>query len=120
MTVNLLAPGSTTLVTTASGACHLIDASGPHGAATVTRFAVGSGAPCDGFRIADLRRDGAPVRLAAVQHRVGSEFRDGVVIGQEMYLILEPLGENADLTLRRTTPVVAIEPIRDGREAPDA
>jgi len=33
----------------------------------------------------------------------------GIVIGEDMYLYLEPLDPAADLTLRRTTPVVAID-----------
>jgi hypothetical protein len=39
---------------------------------------------------------------------------DGTVLGEDMWLQLEPLDSAADLTLRRTTPVVAIDLLPEG------
>lgn len=34
---------------------------------------------------------------------------NGIVVGLDMYLYLEPLDPDADLTLRRTTPVLELK-----------
>jgi hypothetical protein len=34
---------------------------------------------------------------------------NGIIVGEDMYLYLEPLDPAADLTVRRTTPVVDVE-----------
>lgn len=119
MIVDLFRAGLT-LVTTASGSRHLVDASDPDRAVTVTRVTVDARDPSKGFMLADLRRDGTPIRLAAVQHLSNGELAGGVVVGLDMYLVLEPLGEDAAFTLRRTTPVVAVELIGDEMPAQHA
>jgi len=97
------------LVTTTSGALHLIESTGPDGVITATRV---TGGPCGDrprYRLATLRRDEDALGVAAVTHMEGGSSVDGIVVGEDMYLALEPLDPLAFLTVRRTTPVVAID-----------
>ena len=100
--------GGRWLVRTSSGAQHLIDASDP-ASATVVRVQTDT-SPGEGFVSEELRRDGEPVRVRLVQHRspAGSGFEDGVRVGEDVWLVLEPLAADADATIRRTTPVVSV------------
>jgi hypothetical protein len=97
------------LVTTASGATHLIESTGPGGAVTATRVASGPAGDDPGFPLGTLRRDDHPLHVTAFQHTKGADMANGIVVGEDMWLHLEPLDPAADLTLRRTTPVVKIE-----------
>jgi hypothetical protein len=56
-----------------------------------------------------LRRDGQTLRVTGVQHMVGTVVSNGIVVGEDIYLHLEPLDPAATLTVRRTTPVVEVE-----------
>jgi len=47
--------------------------------------------------------------VTAVTHPDGDSVSAGVVVGEDMYLALQPLDPHAYATVRRTTPVVAIE-----------
>jgi hypothetical protein len=40
---------------------------------------------------------------------VGTVVSNGIVVGEDIYLHLEPLDPAATLTVRRTTPVVEVE-----------
>ncbi|WP_421735708.1 hypothetical protein [Cellulomonas sp.] len=98
------------VVTTASGAAHLIDSLDPDVAATIIRLTDGppTGSPVPR---AALRRDRAALRVTSVHHVDPVLGRvEGVAVGREMWLVLEPLGVGADVTVRRTTPVTAIDP----------
>lgn len=111
---DLLSPGALCLVTTASGAGHLIDARAEAGIVTVTRVRTRPGATAGSFPVANLRRDGDPVRLVSVHHLDDDgAVTEGVRVGADMYLTLEPLAEGAWATVRRTTPVVSIEKIEE-------
>lgn len=97
------------LVTTASGAQHLIESTGPDGVVTTTRVTSESVTNDREFPLAALRRDGDALLVAAVTHLESGAPVDGIVVGEDMYLALEPLSPLAFLTVRRTTPVVAID-----------
>jgi hypothetical protein len=97
------------LVWTASGAIHLIESTGPGGAVTATRVSAGSAGDDPRYPLGALRRDGQALTVTGVQHLTGTTMSHGIVIGEDMYLYLEPLDPAADLTLRRTTPVIAID-----------
>lgn len=97
------------LVRTASGALHLIDSTAGGQTVTVTRVTADPAADDPRFPRGSLRRDDEPIRLSAVQHLCGTHLVDGVALGADMYLTLEPLAPDAAATLRRTTPVVAID-----------
>lgn len=105
------------LVTTASGAMHLIESTGPDGTVTATRVTSGPAGDDPRFPLGTLRRDDQPVRVTGVQHMVGAVVSNGIIVGEDMYLYLEPLDPAADLTLRRTTPVIEVEALP--REACD-
>lgn len=96
------------LVTTASGAMHLIESTGSHGTVTVARVTTGPVGDDPRYPLGVLRRDGQALVVTGVQHLFGTTMKHGIEIGVDMYLYLEPLDPAADLTLRRTTPVVAI------------
>jgi hypothetical protein len=106
------------LVTTASGATHLIESTGSGGTVTVTRVTAGPAGADPKFPLGSLRRDGEALQVSAVQHPDGVVMVDGIVAGKDMYLALEPLDPLACATVRRTTPVVVIEllpsPASDG------
>lgn len=96
------------LVVTGSGAQHLLDSRDPDGPVTVTRVS-GGGEPGPDLRFADLRRDGAALRVLAVEHRDPERgLVAGIALGADMYLTLEPLAADATVTVRRTTPVCTI------------
>jgi len=97
------------LVTTASGAMHLIESTDPDGTVTAIRVTAGPVGNDPRFPRGSLRRDDQPVRVTGVQHLIGTTMSNGIVVGRDMWLYLEPLDPAADLTLRRTTPVVAVE-----------
>lgn len=97
------------LVTTASGALHLIESTGPDGPVTATRVTAGLAGDDPRYPLGSLRRDGQALIVTAVQHLTGTTMSHGIVVGEDMYLYLEPLDAAADLTLRRTTPVIAID-----------
>lgn len=99
------------LVTTASGAIHLIESTGPDGTVTATRVTAGPVGGDPRFPLGKLRRDDQPLRVIGIRHMTGAGVADGIVVGQDMHLDLEPLDPAADLTVRRTTPVVEIEPL---------
>ncbi|GEL46985.1 hypothetical protein CHO01_21010 [Cellulomonas hominis] len=96
------------LVTTASGAAYLIEATDPDSAVTATRVVAGPIGDDLRFPRAALRRDDQPLRVMSVQHSSGTTMSNGIVVGQDMWLYLEPLDPAAALTLRRTTPVVGV------------
>lgn len=97
------------LVTTASGAMHLIESTGPNGTVTATRITSGPAGDDPRYPLGTLRRDDQAVHVTGVQHRVGVTTANGFVIGEDMWLLLEPLDPAADLTVRRTTPVVTVD-----------
>lgn len=101
------------LVGTASGARHLFDSTDPSQPVTIVRIAPEGVVPAAGFELAALRRDGSPVRVASVLHRTADGVSDGVLVGEDMLLSLEPLDPAATVTLRRTTPVTSIECVGD-------
>lgn len=97
------------LVTTASGAMHMIESTGADGAVTATRVAAGPGGDDPRFPLGKLRRDDETLAVTGIQHLIGTSMAHGIVVGLDMWLYLEPLDPAADLTLRRTTPVVKVE-----------
>lgn len=97
------------LVTTASGAMHLIESSGPDGTVTATRVTAGLAGDDPRFPLGTLRRDDQPSRVTGIRHVVGATMAGGIVVGEDMWLELEPLDPDADLTLRRSTPVIDVE-----------
>lgn len=97
------------LVTTASGAMHLIESTGPDGAVTAARVTAGPAGGDPRYPLGALRRDDQTLRVTGVQHLIGTTMANGIVVGHDMWLYLEPLDPAADLTLRRTTPVVTVE-----------
>ncbi len=97
------------LVTTASGAMHVIESTRPGGPVTVTRVTTGPAGDDPRYPLGVLRRDDQALLVTGVQHRIGTTVGDGIVVGQDMWLSLEPLDPAADLTLRRTTPVIAVD-----------
>ena len=107
------------VVVTASGAGHLIDSRDPDTPVTVTRL-TNTPAPMDGFTRATLRRDGTPLNVIAIRHidHINGR-RDGIATGVEMWLVLEPLNPDAQVTVRRTTPVVCIDAAPDDFETLD-
>ena len=117
--VDVLAAGRH-VITTASGARHFIDARDADRSPTITRLTHAAAEPDGPFRLADLRRDAQPIRVFAVQHLQDGELRDGVVIGQDMWVTVEPLASWAEVTVRRSTPVVRIEVLADDVEVCDA
>lgn len=106
------------VVTTASGAQHLIDSTDPDAPVTITRLAHGDLPPDDAMRLADLRRDGHALRLDAVHHiDPAGHIIDGIAVGEDMYLTLEPLAATATATVRRTTPVLTIQTLGSAHDA---
>lgn len=96
------------VVTTSSGARHLID-SRDLNHVTVTRLTQATDLNLPEFPRGSLRQDEHTLRLGGVLHLAGSTMTDGIVVGADMYLALEPLDRGAYATFRRTTPVVAID-----------
>jgi hypothetical protein len=94
------------LVTTASGAMHLIESAGPGGTVTATRVTAGPAGDDPRYPLGSLRRDGETLTVTGVQHLTGATMANGIVVGLDMWMYLEPLDPAADLTLRRTAPVV--------------
>jgi hypothetical protein len=101
------------LVTTASGAMHLIESTGAGGTVTATRVTVGPTGDDPRYPLGTLRRDDQPLRVTGIRHVTGATMADGIVVGEDMWLQLEPLDPAADLTLRRTTPVVAVDELSE-------
>jgi hypothetical protein len=97
------------LVTTASGAMHLIESTGSHGTVTATRVSTGPAGDDPRYPLGTLRRDDHALTVTGVQHLIGTTMSNGLVVGLDMWLFLEPLDPTADLTIRRTTPVVEVE-----------
>lgn len=97
------------LVTTASGAMHLIESTGPGGTVTATRVTAGPSGGDPRYPRGELRRDDQTLTVTGLQHVIGTTFSNGIVVEHDMWLYLEPLNPDADLTLRRTTPVIAVE-----------
>jgi hypothetical protein len=96
------------LVTTSSGARHLIDSLDlDH--VTVTRLTETAHSSAPGFPLGALRSDEHALRVGGVLHLAGATMTDGIVVGEDMYLALEPLDPRAYATVRRTTPVVSVE-----------
>lgn len=102
------------LVTTASGAMHLIESTGAGGTVTATRVTAGPAGDDPRFPLGTLRRDDHPLRVTGIRHVAGATMADGIVVGEDMWLQLEPLDPAAALTLRRTTPVVAVDELPEG------
>jgi hypothetical protein len=102
------------LVTTASGAMHLIESIGPDGTVTATRVTAGPGGDDPRFPLGTLRRDDQALTVAGVQRVTGASMTEGIVVGPDMWLQLEPLDPAAALTVRRTTPVVSVEELPEG------
>ncbi|GCD19290.1 hypothetical protein CTKZ_08520 [Cellulomonas algicola] len=95
-------------VVTASGAVHLINSTDADSAVTVTRLtgALDTADAEQGFPLAHLRRDGHPVQVLALEHLTSDGHRAaGVLVGADLLMALEPLGPNALVTFRGTTPV---------------
>jgi len=88
---------------------HLIESTGPDGTVTATRITAGPAGDDPRHPLEMLRRDDQTLRATGVQHMIGTVVSNGIVVGEDMYLYLEPLDPAAALTLRRTTPVVAVE-----------
>lgn len=112
------------LISTASGAQHLIDSSDPDAPVTVVRIAPEGVTSAEGFELGPLRRDGFPINVSAIGHPTDEGPRRGLALGADMILTLESLDPLlADLTVRHTTPVVSIDRL-DGtaidEEVPDA
>lgn len=97
------------LVTTASGAMHVIESTGLGGTVTATRVITGPAGDDPRSPLRSLRRDDHPLRVFGIHRMAGATMVDGIVIGLDMWLQLEPLDAAADLTLRRTTPVVDVQ-----------
>jgi hypothetical protein len=97
------------LVTTASGAMYVIASTGPDRTVTATRVTAGPAGDDPRYPLGMLRGDDEALMVTGVQHMAGSTMSNGIVVGNDMWLYLEPLDPAADLTLRRTTPVVAID-----------
>lgn len=117
--IDVLAAGRH-MVTTASGARYVIEARDGDRSPTITRLTQPT-ADADGpFRLVDLRRDSQPIRLVAVEHLQDGVLRTGVVVGEDMWLTLEPLADWADVTVRRSTPVTRIDPLPDDVRIADA
>lgn len=83
------------IVYTGSGAVHEVDTE----QLTYRRWRAGT--PRPGLNLAELRRDGGQLRLL--------QSPAPPVVGQGWELLLEPLAEEALVTVRTTTPVVGIE-----------
>ena len=107
------------VVETASGAGHLIDSRDPDTPVTVTRLTI-TPMPRDGFTRATLRRDGSPLKVTAIRHidQIKGQ-RDGIAVGVGMWLVLEPLNPDAQVTVRRTTPVLRIDFAPDDLDTSD-
>lgn len=98
------------LVTTASGARHLVESTpGPLWTVSVSRMSSSTVTDTTKATAARLRRAGSALRVASIRHAHGTRASDGIRVGQDMILVLEPLDPEAMLTVRRTTPVVSIE-----------
>ena len=97
------------LVRTASGAIHLIESTGPGGTVIASRVSAGPAGDDPRYPLGTLRRDGQTLTVTGVQHLVDGIMSNGIAIGLDMWLYLEPLDPATDLTLRRTTPVVEVE-----------
>ncbi|MFF1530959.1 hypothetical protein [Cellulomonas sp. NPDC058312] len=102
------------LVTTASGAIHLIESVAPDGVVTATRVTGGPVGDDPRFPLGSLRRDDESLQVIAIYHVVDGRPVRGFALGEDMYLTLEPLDPAAIETLRRTTPVVGIEELGEG------
>ena len=113
MTTTHVDPAATTgrwLVTTGSGARHLVESTpGPLWTITVTRVSTDTRTSAEGFRLTGLRRDGEPLRVLSIRHIHAGVSHGGIRVGQDMHLVIEPLDPEAMLTLRRSTPVVSIQ-----------
>lgn len=107
------------VVTTASAARHLIDSTDPDAPVTITRLANGADhPPDDGMRLAELRRDGQALQLLALRHiDPAGHIGDGIAVGADMQLTLEPLAAAATATVRRTTPVLNIQMLGSAQDA---
>lgn len=88
---------------------HLIESTGPGGTVTATRVTAGPTGDDPRYPLGSLRCDDQPVHVTGIQYLTGTTMSHGVLVGEDMWLFLEPLDPAADLTLRRTTPVVAVE-----------
>ncbi len=88
---------------------HLIESAGPDGTVTATRVTAGPAGDDPRYPLGTLRRDDETLEVTGVRHHTGTTMSDGIVVGRDMWLQLEPLDPAANLTLRRTTPVVEIE-----------
>lgn len=97
------------LVTTASGARHLV-VPGEVGTVTITRLAPHNPDAHSGT-CGRLRRDGEPLQLGAVTHLEAGRFVNGILEGVEMCLEVEPLRPDAAVTLRLSTKVVSVQPL---------
>lgn len=100
------------VVTTSSGARHLIDSTDLD-RVTVTRVSDVPDRSAAGFRRGTLRRDSEPLRVVAIHHDLEHGRNPGVQIGHDMWLYLEPLAGWATLTIRRSTPVLHIDVFED-------
>lgn len=103
------------LVTTASGAMHLIQSAGTGGPVTANRVTAGPAGDDPRYPLGTLRRDDEALVVTGLHHMAGGAAVDGIVVGEDMYLTLEPLDVRAFATVRRTTPVVAVETLSELR-----
>jgi len=99
----LAVPDTCWLVATASGTRYLVEAT-PR-AARVARLP--GEVAGHGYEVADLRRDGAWVRLLAVGHTAGGTIRvpGEVTVGHPMAMLLDIVCDGRTVTIRQTTPV---------------
>lgn len=104
------------VVTTSSGARYVLDSSDPS-RVTATRIRENAASNVPGFPLRSLRRDSAAVRVLAIQHDPEHGLNNGVRIGHDMWLHLQPLADGAVVTVRRSTPVVSIDEVPE--EGPD-
>jgi len=116
---DVLAGGRRHLVTTASGARYVVDARDERLGPTITRLTHGATDTDGRFPMAELRRDGQPIRVIAIEYVDGGAARAGVVVGLDMLVTLEPLAIDASYTVRRTTPVVRVEVLSDSVDVAD-
>ncbi|WP_130413724.1 hypothetical protein [Xylanimonas ulmi] len=92
-------------MTTASGSRHLLDTSAPDDAPQVCRLAAAQSEPGSRFLAGGPWFD-----------EMTGERHSGLRVGKDAILTLNLRGDGA-ATIRRTTPVVLIEPIEQGRLA---
>ena len=108
------------LIETASRSCYLVNADGEGGITLVRTPRSASRRPVGGvWPSTDLRRDGEPVQVLSVGRMSVSDDGDAslvaeIRVGFSVVWVVEPLAEDADVTMRMTTDVVAISRLASG------